>query len=56
MAAANKKKRKGSIFNGIRKPTAPPSRKLGRDRAEEKANPAGRSAKHKKREPDDADL
>ena len=56
MAAASKKKRKRSIFNSLRKPTAPPSRKLGRDRPEEKVNPAGRAAKHKKRETDDADL
>ena len=56
MGMARKKKRKETIFEGIRKPTAPRSRRFGTERLEEKANPAGRSAKHKKRETDDVDL
>ena len=56
MATARKTKRKEAIFEGIRKPTAPPTRKFGTARPEEKANPAGRFAKHKKREGDDGDL
>jgi hypothetical protein len=56
MGTPRKKKRKETIFEGIRKPTAPPGHKFGAERPEEKANPAGRSAKHKKREQDDVDL
>lgn len=56
MGVGKKKKRKDSIFEGIRKPTAPPTRTLGNKRPEEKINPAGRSSKHKKREQSDVDL
>jgi hypothetical protein len=45
-----KKKRKieQPIFDSIRKPTAPPSRKIGGDKPEEKAHPSRRKVKHKK--------
>ena len=56
MAAGRKKKRNDSIFESIRKPTAPPTRTVGTKRPNEKVDPAGRSAKHKKREKDDVDL
>jgi hypothetical protein len=36
------------VFDSIRKPTAPPSHKLGQDKPEEKVHPAGRKSKHKK--------
>lgn len=37
------------IFAGIRKPLAPPGHPLSHAKPEEKANPAGRKAKHKRR-------
>lgn len=46
-----KKKRRREerpVFDSIRKPTAPPSRKMGRDKAEEKVRPSLRKVKHKK--------
>jgi hypothetical protein len=51
--AGKKKKRERSIFDSIRKPVAPPSQKIGKDRADEKALPSRRKAKHKKREETD---
>lgn len=45
-----RKKSDHEIFRSVRKPTAPPSRKIGRDKPAEKAHPAGRKTKHK---PDD---
>jgi len=36
------------VFDLIRKPTAPPSRKFGEEKPDAKARPAGRKAKHKK--------
>ncbi len=56
MVTARKKKRKETIFEGIRKPTAPPSRKIGSDRPKEKTDPTGRTTKHKKRDQDDVDI
>ena len=41
------KKKETSVYDSIRKPTAPPSQKMGKDKPEEKANPAGRKVKHK---------
>lgn len=37
------------VFDSIRKPTAPPTRKLGTDKPEEKIHPAGRGSKYKKK-------
>jgi hypothetical protein len=37
------------VFDSIRKPTAPPSRKLGPEKPEEKAHPSKRKIKHKQR-------
>lgn len=52
MPAKKKAKRvERPVFDSIRKPTAPPSRKIGMDQAEEKRLPSLRKAKHKK-EPD----
>jgi len=36
------------VFDSIRKPTAPPSRKFGGDVPEEKLRPSLRKTKHKK--------
>ncbi|MDQ4122675.1 MAG: hypothetical protein M3209_14650 [Acidobacteriota bacterium] len=36
------------IFDSLRKPTAPPSRTIGKRKPEEKAHPAERKIKHKK--------
>lgn len=36
------------VFDSIRKPTAPPSRKFGDDALEEKRHPSRRKAKYKK--------
>jgi len=35
------------IFDGIRKPSAPPGHPMSHAKPEEKARPAGRKAKHK---------
>lgn len=49
MSGRKKKKSEASIFDSIRKPTAPPGQKFGRDKPEDKQNPAGRKSKHKKK-------
>jgi hypothetical protein len=36
------------VFDSVRKPIAPPGKKIGEDKPTEKAYPAGRKAKHKK--------
>lgn len=41
------------VFDSIRKPTAPPGRKFGADRPDEKLLPSQRKAKHKR--PPDTD-
>jgi hypothetical protein len=44
------------VFSSIRKPIAPASQKLGKDKPEEKIHPAGRKTKHKgKVRPDEND-
>jgi hypothetical protein len=46
-----KKKKKTTdqpIFDSIRKPVAPPTRKIGTDKPAEKAHPSQRKTKHKK--------
>ncbi len=51
-----KKKSKKSdhlIFDSIRKPTAPPSQKIGQNKPEEQVYPARRKVKHKKTESND---
>lgn len=37
------------VFDSIRKPTAPPSRKMDDEKAETRTDPVGRKAKHKSR-------
>ena len=43
-----KKVEERPIFDAIRKPTAPPSQRMGTARPEEKAHPSQRRVKHKK--------
>lgn len=50
MSGKKKKKPERPIFDSIRKPTAPPSQKIGREKAEEKIHPSLRKIKHKKKE------
>jgi hypothetical protein len=50
----NPKRRDRPVFNGIRKPLAPPGHAMSHAKPEEKASPAGRKAKHK-RKPDQSD-
>lgn len=50
MSGTKKKKAERPVFDSIRKPTAPPSQKFGKEKPEEKANPAQRKIKHKKKE------
>lgn len=49
MPGKRKKKKVRSLFEGIRKPTAPPSRKIDEAAPEEKKHPALRKIKHKKK-------
>jgi len=50
MSSRKKKKPEQPIFDSIRKPTAPPSKKFGLDKPEEKARPSQRKSKHKKKD------
>jgi len=50
MSGNKKKKSEQPIFDSIRKPTAPPSRKFGEEKPEEKAHPSGRKQKYKKKD------
>jgi hypothetical protein len=50
MSSRKKKKPEQPIFDSIRKPTAPPSKKFGPDKPEEKARPSQRKTKHKKKQ------
>jgi hypothetical protein len=51
-----KKKPGNTLFEGIRKPTAPPTRQIGDKKPEEKIHPAGRATKHKGRISDTNDV
>lgn len=48
--SSKKKKDSKTIFETIRKPTAPPSKKIGQDKPESKIHPTNRKAKHKKKD------
>lgn len=48
MKSKKKNKIERPIFDSIRKPTAPPSQKFGKDKPEEKIHPSQRKIKHKK--------
>jgi len=48
--SGKRKKEDKSIFETIRKPTAPPSKKIGQNKPESKIHPSNRKAKHKKKD------
>ena len=48
MGAKVKKKKPRPVFDSIRKPTAPPTRRIGKSKPDEKVYPSERGAKHKK--------
>jgi hypothetical protein len=48
MGRRKQKEAERPIFDSIRKPTPPPSRKLGPDKPESRIHPTLRKAKHKK--------
>jgi hypothetical protein len=50
MESKKKRKTERPVFDSIRKPIAPPSQTLGSAKPEEKAHPARRKIKHKKKE------
>ncbi len=50
MSGKKKKKPDLPIFDSIRKPTAPPTRKIGQEKPEDKARPSKRKSKHKKKD------
>ncbi len=47
--SGKKKKEERPIFDSIRKPTAPPGQKIGKDKPEEIIHPSQRKIKHKKK-------
>lgn len=58
MAGSRRKKQERPVYDSIRKPTAPPSKKIGEQKPGERAHPSLRKSKHKKNETRDenADL
>jgi hypothetical protein len=56
MPSRKKKKSEPAIFESIRKPLAPPSKKMGEEKPESKVHPVQRKAKHKKRIVNDGDI
>jgi hypothetical protein len=50
MSSKKKKKPARPVFDSIRKPTAPPSRQIGKNKPEEKIHPTNRKAKYKPEE------
>lgn len=55
-APAKKGKKAQPIFEGIRKPLAPPGHPMTQAKPDEKARPAGRKAKHKQKPETDYSL
>jgi hypothetical protein len=56
MPPSKRKQKKPAIFEGIRKPMPPPSKKLGEEKPESRVHPVQRKAKHKKRMENDGDI
>ncbi|MEK7856515.1 MAG: hypothetical protein AAB288_10515 [Acidobacteriota bacterium] len=57
MARTPKKQRKKKgVFETIRKPTAPPSQRMGTDKRPDKVDPAHRRVKHKKPADEESDV
>jgi hypothetical protein len=52
---AGKRQSERPVFEAIRKPLAPPGHPLGRAKPEDRAHPAQRKAKHKRRAGGDGD-
>jgi len=50
MNGKKKKKPARPVFDSIRKPIAPPSRKIGKRKPEEKIHPTNRNTKYKPQE------
>jgi hypothetical protein len=50
MPVKKKKKSDRPIFDAIRKPIAPPTRKIGKNKPEEKIHPSERKSKYKPQE------
>jgi hypothetical protein len=48
--SSKKKKKPARPIDSIRKPTAPPSRKIGKNKLEEKIHPTNRKGKYKREE------
>jgi len=49
MSQRKPKAEKRPVFDSIRKPTAPPSKKFGNEKPDEIARPSLRKSKHKKK-------
>jgi len=49
MSGAKRKKNEKPIFDSIRKPMPPPSQRFGEEKPEDRAHPAKRKVKHKKK-------
>jgi hypothetical protein len=49
MSRRKKRSEERPVFDSIRKPTAPPSRPMGKAKPEEKARPSLRKTKHKEK-------
>jgi hypothetical protein len=49
MTPRKKKKPERPVFDSLRKPTAPPTQKIGSDKPDEKIYPSRRKTKHKKK-------
>jgi hypothetical protein len=47
---SEKKKNRRPVFDSIRKPTAPASQRIGTAKPPERAHPAARKVKHKKKD------
>jgi len=53
VSGKKKKTKERPVFDSIRKPTAPPSKTIGKSKPDEKVHPSRRKTKHKKT--DDSD-
>lgn len=49
MSGKKRKQEERPVFDSIRKPTAPPGQRFGKDKPEEKIHPSQRKMKHKKK-------
>jgi len=56
MPPRKRKKSDEGIFESIRKPLAPPSKKMGEEKPVSKIHPVQRKAKHKKRIDNNGDI